>query len=93
MPKQRNDKGDKNFIAPQLLALRRYRELSQRDLARELQLIGYDIDRNVITRIESYQRYVTDIELKAFSEIFSISYTYLIEGVMSEEDKIKHPTL
>lgn len=53
---------------------------SQRDLARQLQLAGYDMDKNVITRIETNKRYVTDLELKALTEIFHVSYDYLIEG-------------
>ena len=38
------------------------------------------MDKNVITRIETNKRYVTDIELKALTEIFDVSYEYLIEG-------------
>lgn len=54
--------------------------MSQRLLAYQLQLRGYDMDKNVITRIETNKRYVTDIELKAFADIFHVSYEYLIEG-------------
>ena len=38
------------------------------------------MDKNVITRIETNKRYVTDLELKAFSEIFHVSYIFLIDG-------------
>lgn len=38
------------------------------------------MDKNVITRIETNKRYVTDVELKALSEIFHVSYDYLIDG-------------
>ena len=41
---------------------------------------GYDMDKNVITRIETNKRFVTDVEIKAFSEVFEISYEYLIDG-------------
>ena len=34
----------------------------------------------MITRIETNKRYVTDLELKALTEIFHVSYEYLIEG-------------
>ena len=54
--------------------------MSQRVLAYQLQLKGYDMDKNVITRIETNKRYVTDLELKAFTEIFHVSYDYLIDG-------------
>ena len=50
-------------------------------LAHQLQLRGYDMDKNVITRIETNKRFVTDVEIKAFSEVFEISYEYLIDGI------------
>ena len=55
--------------------------MSQRMLAYKLQLKGYDMDKNVITRIETNKRYVTDVELKALSEVFNVSYDYLIDGI------------
>ena len=80
MPKPVAETGNKNLIGSNLIALRKKHHLSQRALAHELQLKGYDIDKNVITRIETKKRYVTDVELKAFTEIFHVSYEYLIEG-------------
>lgn len=63
----------KNLIGKQLTALRKKRSLSQRELACKLQLAGYNLDKNVITRIENCQRYVTDIELKGLCEVLQIS--------------------
>ncbi len=53
-------------------------KLSQRALADRMQLIGIDIDKNAIQRIESGKRFVTDIELKAFSVVFEVSVSDLI---------------
>ena len=53
-------------------------KLSQRGLADKMQLIGIDVDKNAIQRIECGKRFVTDIELKAFAEIFKISVDKLI---------------
>ena len=80
MPKPVAETGNKNLIGTNLIALRKKHHLSQRALAHELQLKGYDIDKNVITRIETNKRFVTDVEIKAFSEVFEISYEYLIDG-------------
>ena len=80
MPKPRTSTGEKNLISQRLIELRRDNNMSQRSLAYQLQLRGYDMDKNVITRIETNKRYVTDLELKAFTEIFHVSYEYLIEG-------------
>ncbi len=80
MPKPRTLTGEKNLISQHLTELRKREHLSQRDLSKKLQLAGYDMDKNVITRIETNKRFVTDLELKAFSEIFHVSYEYLIDG-------------
>ena len=45
------------------------------------------MDINVITRIETIKRYVTLKKLNALSEIFHVSYDYLINGEPEPEDK------
>jgi transcriptional regulator with XRE-family HTH domain len=80
MPKPRTSSGKKNLIGERLIELRKEHNLSQRDLSHKLQLAGYDMDKNVITRIETDKRYVTDIEIKALSEVFDVTYDYLIDG-------------
>ena len=86
MPKPKTKTGEKNLISRQLIELRRRNDYSHRDLAYQLQLAGYDMDKNVITRIETNKRYVTDLELKALSEVFQVSYDYLIDGVFEPKD-------
>ncbi len=80
MPKPTGTSGEKNLISSRLIELRRQQGISQRDLAHKLQLAGYDMDKNVITRIETNKRYVTDIELRALSQVLGVSYAYLIDG-------------
>lgn len=82
--KQRINANGKNLIGERLKILRTQANLSQRDLARELQLLGIDMDKNVITRIETNKRYVTDFELQALRQLFNTSYEYLINGTESE---------
>lgn len=53
-------------------------KLSQRALADKMQLIGIDVDKNAIQRIESGKRFVTDIELKALAEIFEVTVDDLL---------------
>lgn len=52
---------------------------SQRALADKMQLMGIDIDKNAVQRIESGQRFVTDIELKAFAQLFGVTMEDLTE--------------
>lgn len=51
---------------------------SQRELSDKMQLIGIDIDKNAIQRIECGKRFVTDIELVAFARHFEKSIEELI---------------
>lgn len=85
MPKPRGENGQKNLIGSRLKELREKNRYSQRDLANILQTNGMDMDKNVITRIETNKRYVTDIEIKALAEIFHVSYEFLIDGITEEE--------
>lgn len=52
--------------------------MSQRILAERMQLLGIDLDKNAIQRIESGQRFVTDIELVCFAKVFEISCDELL---------------
>lgn len=79
MPKPLSDSGRKNLISDRLIELRKRHGLSQRDLARELQILGCDMDKNVITRIETQNRYVTDIEIQKICEVFHVTFEDLIQ--------------
>lgn len=80
MFKNKND-GKNNICGENIKRLRlEYpTKLSQRALADKMQLCGVDVDKNAIQRIESGKRFVTDIELKALAEIFSVSVDELIK--------------
>lgn len=77
MPKPRSDTGRKNLISENLIELRQRHNLSQRDLAQKLQIAGCDMDKNVITRIETQKRYVTDIEIKKLCEVLNTTFDEL----------------
>lgn len=79
MPMPKSQSGQKNMVGLKLKQLREERGLSQRELAKQFQLMGCDIDQNVITRIETRKRHVTEIELRAIMEVFDIPSTVLLE--------------
>ena len=53
-------------------------KVSQRALADMLQLAGLDINKNAIQQIESGERFVTDIELKAIAKILGVTVDELL---------------
>lgn len=79
MYKNRSSSGN-NLCGRQIAALRMAHEprLSQRALADQLQLMGLDLDKNAIQRIEAGSRFVTDIELRTFAAFFGVTADSLL---------------
>ncbi len=53
---------------------------SQRQIAELLQKEGIDVDKNAVQRIESGQRFITDIELQVLSKIFHVTCDELLDN-------------
>lgn len=72
--------GRYNLCGRQVTVLRKGRvpKLSQKGLADLLQLAGLDLDKNAVQRIESGQRFVTDIELKILAQVLDTEVDRLL---------------
>ena len=81
MFKNKSNTGKNNICGENVYNLRKnfVPKMSQRMLAERLQLLGIDVDKNAIQRIESGQRFVTDIEIIALSKVFNISCDELLK--------------
>ncbi len=81
MYKNKAQTGKNNISGHNIAHLRKnlIPKTSQRALADKLQLEGLELDKNAIQRIESGQRFVTDIELKYFAKILNVSYEELLK--------------
>ena len=74
----KTSEGLNNVCGKKIAETRLTMKISQRELADRMQLVGIDIDKNAIQRIECGKRFVTDIEIIAFSRILGISYEELL---------------
>lgn len=79
MFKNKAKNGKNNICGKNIALLRTNSDYSQNDIANKLQLIGVDLDKNAVQRIESGERFVTDIELKALAEIFNTTTEELLK--------------
>ena len=70
--------GLNNVCGKNIAMFRTKMKISQRALADKMQLVGIDIDKNAIQRIECGKRFVTDIEIIAFAKIFDVSFADLL---------------
>ncbi|MCM1363666.1 MAG: helix-turn-helix domain-containing protein [Faecalibacterium sp.] len=76
----KTDDGKNNYCGRNIAKYRKEMKISQRELADRLQIAGLDVDKNAVQRMESGQRFITDIELifiaktlgKTFDELFSL---------------------
>ena len=80
MYKNRTEHGRNNICGTKVSEYRMKlpEKTSQRKLAELLQIAGLDIDKNAVQRIDAGKRFVTDIELRALAEVFSVTVDELI---------------
>lgn len=80
MFKNKSSSGRNNICGEKIHTLRKayIPKMSQRILAERLQINGIDVDKNAVQRIESGERFVTDIELKVLASIFGVSVDELL---------------
>lgn len=82
MFKNRTESGKNNIIGESVKRQRRSlkERPSQRKFAEMLQMSGLDIDKNAIQRIESGERFVTDIEIKVIAEVLDMTCDELLNA-------------
>ena len=74
----RTPDGRNNVAGIKVAELRKGLRISQRELADRLTVIGLDIDKNAVQRMESGERFITDIELGYLAKVFNTSIEELL---------------
>jgi len=80
MYKNKTDDGKNNVSGEKIANLRKKlkERTSQRQFAEMLQRSGLDVDKNAIQRMESGERFITDIEIKTIAEVLDVTIDDLI---------------
>ena len=83
MFKNKAGDGRNNVCGEKVYTLRKsyVPKMSQRILAEKLQINGIDVDKNAVQRIESGDRFVTDIELVVLARIFDVAVDDLLKPI------------
>lgn len=63
----------RNIIGQNIKNIRLKNNLSQKELSIKLEILGLNIDRPMISKIENKQREVTDIEILGLSKALNVS--------------------
>lgn len=64
--------GHKNVISDRLRHFRKLRGLSQEQVAAKMQLLGVNIDQQMLSKIENDRRIVTDYELACLCQVLNV---------------------
>lgn len=80
--------GDRNIVGSKVSQARRMANppITQTDLVARLQLLGIKIDQSGVSKIESGQRPVSDIEVVALAKALRVSVAWLLEGTNDSAD-------
>lgn len=70
--------GRKNLVGLKMQEVRKARGISQRQVADDLNEMGLIIDKNAVQRMESGQRFITDIELITIAKYLDIPLNELM---------------
>lgn len=71
----------KNLVGPRIkqIRLRASPRVTQEELAARLQVLGVDLDRSALSRIERQTRLVTDLEITAICDSLGIGVADLFQ--------------
>lgn len=69
----------KNIVGARVRKARKESKITQMELAARLQVLGIKIDRPAISKLESGNRPVTDIEVDAIAKILKVPISWLFE--------------
>ena len=67
----KTEDGKNNVCGANIAKRRKEMKISQRELADRLQIAGLDVDKNAVQRMESGQRFITDIEILYLCDVLN----------------------
>ena len=72
--------GRKNIVGERIKIARLKKNLSQEQLAAQMQVENVNIEQKSLSRIENGERFVADYELLVFSQILNVGVDWLLKG-------------
>jgi transcriptional regulator with XRE-family HTH domain len=72
---------ERNIIGHRIKYFRKLKQMTQEELSAKLIVMGVNIDRPMISRIESQSREITDIEILAIAKALKVSIDDLFSNL------------
>jgi transcriptional regulator with XRE-family HTH domain len=77
----------RNIVGPIVREFREKQGLTQGELVTKLNLLGWDVSRDIIARIEGQVRWVADFEILKLAAGLGIEYTELLRRSVARGQK------
>ena len=70
-----------NIIGENIKRIRREKKITQEDLCARMQVMGYQISRSDISKLENGKKFIADFEVYGFAKALKISILDLFAGI------------
>lgn len=61
-----------NIIGPKIKYFRKQKKITQEDLCARMQVMGYQINRSDISKLENGKRFISDFEIVGFANALKV---------------------
>ena len=68
-----------NIAGKNIKELRKNKKITQDELCARMQVMGYQISRSDISKLENGKRFISDIEILGFSKVLKVPITDLFK--------------
>lgn len=76
--------GKLNAVGSRIKEYRKQNKMTQKQLAKKLQLYGIDLNKNSLQKIERGDRIIKEYELAVFCDVFKVSADEMLEGCIEK---------
>lgn len=74
-----NSNGEYNITGKNIKNIRKKSKITQEDLCARMQVLGYQISRSDISKLENGKRYISDFEVEGFAQVLKVSILDLFQ--------------
>lgn len=81
MQKNKKFNDSYNIIGNNILRIRKEKKVTQEDLCARMQVMGYQISRSDISKLENGKKFIADFEVYGFAKALKVSILDLFDGI------------
>ena len=81
MQKNKKFNDSYNITRNPLLRIRKEKKVTQEDLCARMQVMGYQISRSDISKLENGKKFIADFEVYGFAKALKVSILDLFDGI------------